>query len=101
ATAYLKALVAGDTEAAGRIGTVDLPPAIRSFRAVRHDRSRDTRLKGSFAAIAAFHAKVRESYDYDPSTGRFTPRNPLGPAAETLDVLHDAKTKAEADALAK
>ena len=46
ATAYLQALVDGDTEAAGRLGTVDLPPAIRTFRASSHDKDRDTRAQG-------------------------------------------------------
>lgn len=101
ATAYLKALVDGDSDAAGRIGAIDLPPAIRSYRGVRRERPRDTRLRGSFAPITAFHARVNETYAYDPATGRFTPRNPLGAAAETLDALHEAKAKAEQDALAE
>ena len=33
--------------------------------------------------------------------GRFKVRDPLGPAAETLDALHDAKAKAEQDAIYK
>jgi hypothetical protein len=101
ATAYLHALVDGDSEATRRLGTVDLPPAIRTFRAVRRDRSKNSRLRGSFAPITAFHARVNETYTYDPSSGRYLPKNPLGPAAETLDALHDAKAKAEAEGLAK
>lgn len=101
ATAYLQALIDGDAEAAHRLGTVDLPPAIRTFRAVRHDPARDGQLKGSFAPLAAFHARNDEAYEYDTATGRYTPRNPLGPAAETLDALHEAKAKAEKDGLYK
>ena len=101
ATAYLRSLIDGDADVSRRLGTVDLPPAIRTFRAVRHDRARNQRLKGSFGPIAAFHAKINETYAYDPATGRFAPRNPLGPAAETLDALHDAKAKAEKDGLYK
>ena len=56
---YLRALVDGDAEAARRLGTVELPPAIRSFRNVRRDPAGDARLKGSFAPIAAFHAQDR------------------------------------------
>jgi hypothetical protein len=101
ATAYLKALAAGDAEAAQRLGTVDLPPAIRSYRSVRHDRAADTALKGSFAPIAALHARIAETYEFDPSSGRYLPRNALGPAAETLDALHEAKAKAEKDEIYK
>jgi hypothetical protein len=100
-TSYLKALAEGDSETAHRLGTVDLPPAIRTYRGVRHDKAQDQALKGSFAPITAFHAKVDETFVYDPSIGRFTPKNPLGPAAETLDALHDAKEKAEKSGLAK
>ena len=95
ATTYLQALIDGDTEAAARLGTVDLPPAIRTFRVVTHEKGHDTRLSGSFAPISAFHDKVNESYTFDPSSGRYTPKNALGPAAETLDALHEAKEKAE------
>lgn len=101
ASAYLRALVAGDSETAHRLGTVDLPPAIRSFRQVRRDPMGDRRLRGSFAPIAAFHAKVDETYAYDPAIGRYTPRNALGPAADVLDALHEAKDKAEKDGLYK
>ena len=101
ATSYLRALVDGDAEASRRLGTVDLPPAIRSFRAVRRDLSGDKRLRGSFAPISALHAKIDETYAYDPAIGRYTPRNALGPAAEVLDALHEAKAKAEKDDLYK
>ena len=58
-------------------------------------------IKGSFAPLAALNARIGEKFAYDPANGRFTPRDPLGPAAETLDALHDAKTKAETDELYK
>lgn len=101
ATSYLKALVEGDSESSHRIGTVDLPPAIRTYRSVRHKKEADVRLKGSFAPVSAFHAKVEANYTFDPSIGRYTPKNALGPAAETLDALHEAKAKAEQDQIAK
>ena len=101
ATTYLRALADGDAETSRRLGTVDLPPAIRSFRVVRRDSAGDHRLRGTFAPIAAFHAKVDETYAYDPAIGRYTPRNALGPAAEVLDALHEAKAKAEKDDIYK
>ena len=99
ATAYLDALIKNDAEAAHRLGTVDVPPAIRSYRSVRHNPSRDATLKGSFAPLAGFHARVADAFDYDPSSGRYTPKNALGPAAETLDALHEAKANPELDGL--
>jgi hypothetical protein len=101
ATAYLQAIADGNTEAVQKLGTVDLPPAIRSFRKVKHEKARDTRLKGSFAPIAAFHANVDEKFTFNPETGRYETKNPLGPAAETLDALHEAKDKMEKDGLNK
>src|SRR4029077_8664330 len=38
---------------------------------------------------------------YDASIGRFTPKNAMGAAAETLDVLHKAKEDAEKSGLYK
>ena len=101
ATAYLQALADGDYEAAHRLGTVDEPPAIRSFRDLHRQPEGDRAIKGSFAPLAALHARIDEKFAYDPAIGRFTPRDPLGPAAETLDALHDAKAKAEQDGLYK
>jgi hypothetical protein len=101
AVAYLKALTTKDNEAASRLGTVDLPPAIRSFRAVRRDRPRDTKVKGSFAPIAALHAKIEEKYTFDTAAGRYVPRDALGPAAEVLDKLHEAKANMEQNDIAK
>lgn len=94
---YLKAIAEGDLEAQKRLSTVDEPPAIRSYSAVKRDRARSMRRKGSFAPIGALHGQIDTKYAYDPEIGRFTPRNALGPAAETLDTLHEAKAKAEQD----
>ncbi len=101
ATDYLRAIAEGKAEDVRRLGVVDEPPAIRSYRKVHHDPARDRHLKGSFAPIAALHARINAQYAYDPAIGRFTPLNPLGPAAETLDALHDAKAKAEVEELSK
>ena len=101
ATSYLQALAAGDAETAGRLGTIDLPPAIRSFRAVRRDRAADLRLKGSFAPIATLHVRIDERFTLDPASGRYAPRDALGPAAEVLDALHAAKAEAEKSDLYK
>jgi hypothetical protein len=95
ADTYLKALVADDAEAARRVATIDDPPAIRSVRSVVRDRRGNRVLKGSFAPLAELHARIAAEYDYDSSAGRFTPKNALGAAAETLDLLHAAKDDAE------
>ena len=50
---------------------------------------------------ARLHKKVDTEFDYDPSAGRFTPKNPLGAAGETLDALHAAKEEAEKSGLYK
>ncbi len=97
ASEYLQSLIDKNAEVSQRLGTLELPPAIRTYRTVRRDRSRNQRVKGSFAPIATFHARIDEMYTYDPEVKRFTPKNALGPAAETLDALHDAKAKAEQD----
>ena len=74
---------------------VEEPPSIRSFRDIKRDKPRDVQLKGEFKPIAALHRAIEKKFVYDPSIGRFTPKNPLGAGAETLDALHDAKDKAE------
>ena len=94
---YLQALSTGDSEAANRIGVVEEPPAIRAFSGLKRDKEVDSKSKGSFATIAKLHRSIDKKFDYDPKIGRFTPKNPLGAAAETLDALHDAKDKAEKD----
>jgi hypothetical protein len=98
---YLKALAAEDAVAAGRLATLDEPPAIRSARNVRRDRSADRRVKGSFAPLAELHARIQAEYVYDPGSGRYTPKNPLGAAAETMDALQAAKEDAEKSGLYK
>lgn len=95
ALAYLEAAREGNREVTSKLGTVDLPPAIRSFREVHRDPSGNRSLKGSFAPISEFHARIVKDYEFDTSAGRFVPKNALGPAAEVLDSLHDAKAKAE------
>jgi predicted Zn finger-like uncharacterized protein len=99
AATYLQALVDHDEEAQRRIGVVDDPPAIRGFSEPIRDKARTRSTRGSFAPIAALNRKIDEEYSYDPAIGRFTPRNPLGPAAETLDALHEAKDDAEKSGL--
>ena len=101
AKAFLQSLIKKDAEATQRLSTVEIPPGIRSVRSVKRDRARDTRNKGSFAPIAVFHNKLNETHTYDPESGRYVPKNLLGPAAETLDALHDAKAKAEQEGLYK
>ena len=95
ATTYLEALVADNPLVLNQLGTIAEPPAIRSFQSPRRDRGGDRDVRGSFAPIAALHARIDEDYTFDPKLGRFQPKNPLGPAAETLDALHAAKAKME------
>jgi hypothetical protein len=98
---YLRALAAEDNAAARRLGTIDEPPAIRSVRRVARDATRDQLLKGSFAPLGEFHSRIEAEYIYDAGAGRFTPRNPLGAAAETMDLLETAKNDAEKSGLYK
>ena len=99
AKAYLKALADGDSAAVERLGTVDIPPSIRTYRDVKHDDTRDFQLGGSFGPITAFHSKVNENYTYDSAAGRFMPRESvaLGIAAEVLDAAHEAAEKNQKD----
>jgi hypothetical protein len=71
------------------------------MQGLRRDRSRDRRLGGSFAPMAEFHKRIDDEYVFDPAAGRFTPRNSMGIAAETLDALHSAKEDAEKSGLYK
>jgi hypothetical protein len=97
AETYLQALIKGDAEGERMVSTVEDPPAIRSVRAMAHDRIRDSRVRGSFAPLGELHARIEADYDYDARAGRFTPKNVMGIAAETLDALHAAKEEADAD----
>jgi predicted Zn finger-like uncharacterized protein len=97
ANAYLKALAEDDVETARRLGTIAEPPAIRSYEDVERDPERRETVRGSFAPIAALHARIDADYAFDPKLGRFQPKNALGPAAETLDALHAAKDNPEND----
>lgn len=101
ADAYLKALASHEPESARRFGVVEEPPAIRSVGAFRRDRSQDRSLKGSFAPLGKLHRQIDADFTYDASIGRFTPKNAMGAAAETLDVLHKAKEDAEISGIAK
>jgi hypothetical protein len=99
AESYLKALVNEDTAAAGRLGIVEEPPAIRSVAKIDRDPRGNKALKGSFAPLGAFHKKVATDFDYDDAAGRFTPKSALGAAGETMDALHAAKDEAEKSGL--
>ena len=101
ADAYLKALAGDEPESARRFGIVEEPPAIRSVSAFRRDRSEDRSLKGSFAPLGKLHKQIEADFVYDASIGRFTPKNAMGAAAETLDALHKAKEDAEKSGLYK
>ena len=101
ASTYLEALVKEDTETARRLSTIEDHPGIRSVRNLTHDRSRDRRLRGPFAPLAAFHTRIDAEFVFDSGAGRFTPKNPLGIAGETLDTLHAAKEDAEKSGLYK
>jgi len=92
---YLGALVRQDDEAARRLGTVEEPPGIASHRDVYHQKARDRSIRGSFAPLAVLHKRIEGDFTYDSAAGRFTPKNALGIAAETLDALHAAKDEAE------
>jgi hypothetical protein len=98
---YLQALAREDAASARRLGTIDEPPAIRSVRSVTRDPTRDQLVKGSFAPLAEFHSRIDAEYLYDPGARRFTPKNPLGAAAETMDMLEAAKNDAEKSGLYK
>jgi hypothetical protein len=101
ADAYLKALAGEDPESASRFGVVEEPPAIRSVSAFRRDRSHDRSMKGSFAPLGKLHKQIEAGFAYDASIDRFTPKNAVGAAAETLDALHKAKEDAEKSGLYK
>ena len=58
-------------------------------------------MKGSLAPLGKFHSRIESDFNYDASIGRFTPKNPMGAAAETLDALHAAKDDAEKSGLYK
>ena len=92
---YLQSLVKSDETAQHRWSTIEEPPAIRSFQKIHRERSRNQTVKGSFAPLARMHSRIESEFSYDPAIARFTPKNPLGAAGETLDAVHAAKEKAE------
>ena len=65
---------------------------------LRRDPAGSQRLKGSFAPLGELHKRIESEFIYDSSTSRFTPKNPMGAAAETLDVLHSARTTPKSQA---
>ena len=96
ADAYLKALAGEEPETAkAGFAVVERPPAIRSVSAFQRDRTHDRTIKGSFASLGKLHKQIEADFVYDASSGRFTPKNAMGMAAETLDALHKAKDDAE------
>jgi hypothetical protein len=101
AEGYLNALINEDQPATHRFGIVEEPPAIRSLQSFRRDRSQDRVLKGSFAPLGKLNSQIDADFNFDASIGRFTPKNAMGPAAETLDALHLAKEEAEKSGLYK
>lgn len=92
---YLDALVRQDEEATRNLGTVEEPPAIGSYGDLRHQKADDRVIRGSFATLGALHKRIDGEFTYDATAGRFTPRNALGMAGETLDALHAAKEEAK------
>lgn len=98
---YLEALVRNDEETRNRLGIVEEPPAIGSYQDAYHQRARDRQVRGSFAPIAALHKRIDGEFNYDATAGRFTPKNALGMAAETLDALHAEKKQAEESGMYK
>jgi hypothetical protein len=95
AEGFLQAITRGDVTSQRQLSTVEEPPAIRSFQNVKRDRSRSRTVKGSFAPLARLHSRIESEFAYDPAISRFTPKHPLGAAAETLDAVHAAKETAE------
>ena len=94
---YLMALKEGDEAAIKRLGVVEEPPGISSFRDLKRDKPRDSQAKGSFKPIAKLHRAIEKKFVYDPNNGRFVLKDSLGKGAETLDTLHDEKEKLEKD----
>jgi len=98
---FLKAAANQDAPTIKRLGTVEEPPAIRSAARVTRDPGGSRTLKGSFAPLGELHGRIESEFVYDSDARRFTPKNAMGPAAETLDMLHSAKDDAEKSGLYK
>ncbi len=99
ASTYLDALTKGDRAAADRLGTVATPPAIDGYRQVERDPTGEETVQGPFAPVADLNATIEEKFTYNPRINRYENRDPLGPAADSLDALHDAKAQAEQEKL--
>jgi hypothetical protein len=95
ASDYLKAMSTDDSETVKKLGIVEEPPAIRSVRSVTRNPAGNRQIKGSFAPLGKLHARIESDYVYDAAAGRFTPKNAMGAAADTLDKLSEAKAEAE------
>jgi hypothetical protein len=101
ASDYLRAISTDDSETLKSLGTVEEPPAIRSVRSVTRNPRGSRQIKGSFAPLGKLHARIASEYVYDADAGLFTPKNALGPAAQTLDMLTEAKDEAEKSGMYK
>ena len=98
---YLDALVRQDEETArqaehGRGASGD-PLASRRL-STRRPATDD---QGLVRALAGLHKRIDAEFTYDSAAGRFTPKNALGIAGETLDALHAAKDEAEKSGMYK
>lgn len=93
ASTFLRSLSEENRELTQQSSIVEEPPAIRSFRNVRHERASDRPVKGSFRPIAQLHQRLNKTFEYNAEIGRYQPRDLLGPAAKTLDALHAAKAE--------
>ena len=96
---YLDALVRQDEQSARKLSTIDEPPGIRQVRSFAHQKVHDHQSRGSFAPLARLHTRIDADFVYDPAAKRFTPKNALGIAGETLDKLHEAKEDAKKSGL--
>jgi hypothetical protein len=101
ASDYLKGMSTDDSETVKKLGIVEEPPAIRTVRSVTRNPGGNRQIKGSFAPLGKLHARIASDYEYDPAAGRFTPKNAMGAAAETLDKLTEAKAEAEKSGMYK
>ena len=85
-----------------KLGTVEEPPAIRL--GARRRAPEGSRPDGSRARSRRWRCCTRGStreFTYDAAAGRFTPKNALGIAGETLDALHEAKDEAKKSGMYK
>ena len=74
ADAYLKALVREDAESARRLGTVEEPPAIRSVRTIRRDRSAIGRSRARSRLWASCTSRSKPTLSTMPRSAGSRPR---------------------------